>query len=77
MLMDGGASINILPLSLFNKLSHIKGALKHRNLSLSDFVGDPTEAKGIICKELTDGSKTMPTAFFMVDVKGCYIVLLG
>jgi hypothetical protein len=70
MLMDGGASINILPLSLFNKLSHIKGALKHRNLSLSDFVGDPTEAKGIICK-------TMPIAFFMVDVKGCYNVLLG
>jgi hypothetical protein len=77
MLMDGGASINILPLSLFKKLGHIEGDLKHINLSLSGFGGDPTEAKGIICKELTVGSKTMPMAFLVVDVKGRYNVLLG
>jgi hypothetical protein len=77
MLMDGGASINILPLSLFKKLNHIEGDLKHTDLSLSGFAGDPTEAKGIICKELTIGSKTLPTTFFMVDVKGRYNVLLG
>jgi hypothetical protein len=77
MLMDGGASINILPLSLFKKLGHIEGDLKHTDLSLSGFAGDPTKAKGIICKELTIGSKTVPTTFFMVDVKGCYNVLLG
>jgi hypothetical protein len=76
MLVDGGASINILPLSLLMKLSHIKGDLKHTNLSLSGFVGDPKEAKGIICKELMAGSKTVPTTFFVVDVKGCYNVLL-
>jgi hypothetical protein len=77
MLMDGGASVNILPLSLLKRLDHIEDDLKRTNLSLSDFVDDPTEANGIICKELTVGSKTMPTAFFMVDVKGCYNVLLG
>jgi hypothetical protein len=77
MRIDGGASINILSLSLFKKLSNIEGDLKHTNLSLSGFVGDPTEAKGIICKELMVGSKTMPMAFFVVAVKGRYIVLLG
>jgi hypothetical protein len=77
MLIDGGASINILPLSLLKKLSHVKGDLKRTNLSLSGFAGDPTEAKGIICKEVMVGSKTMPTTFFMVDVKGHYNVLLG
>jgi hypothetical protein len=77
MLMDGGASVNILPLSLFMKLDHIEGDLKRTNLSLNSFAGDPTEAKGIICKELTVGSKTMHTAFFVVDVKGRYNVLLG
>jgi hypothetical protein len=77
MLVDGGASINILPLSLLKKLSHVKGDLKRTNLSLSGFAGDPTEAKGIICKEVMVESKTMPTAFFMVDVKGHYNVLLG
>jgi hypothetical protein len=76
MLVDGGASINILLLSLFQKLGHVESDLKYTNLSLSSFAGDSTEAKGIICKEVTVGSKTMPTAFFVVDVKGCYNVLL-
>jgi hypothetical protein len=60
MLIDGGASINILSLLLFKKLGHVIGDLKHTNLSLSDFAGDPTEAKGIICKEVTVGSKIVP-----------------
>jgi hypothetical protein len=58
MLVDGGASINILPLSLFKKLGHVEGDLKRTNLSLGGFGGDPTEAKGIICKELTVGLDT-------------------
>jgi hypothetical protein len=33
--------------------------------------------KGIISKELTVGSKIVSTAFFVVDVKGRYNVLLG
>jgi hypothetical protein len=81
MLFDGATSINILLLSLFKKLSHVrgdlKGDLKRTNLSLRGFAGDPTEAKGIICKEVTVGSKTVPMAFFVVDVKGRYSVLLG
>jgi hypothetical protein len=48
MLIDGGASVNILPLSLLKKLSHVEGDLKRTNLSLSGFVCYPTEAKGII-----------------------------
>jgi hypothetical protein len=77
MLVDGGASINILLLSLFKKLDHIEGDLKCTILNLSGFAGDPTEGKGIVCKELTVGSKTVPMAFFVVDVKRCYNVLLG
>jgi hypothetical protein len=77
MLVDGGASINIMPLSLFKERGHVKGDLKCTNPSLSSFAGDPTEAKGIICKELMVGSKTVPMAFFVVDVMGRYNVLLG
>jgi hypothetical protein len=77
MLVDGGASINIFPLSLFKKLDHVEGDLKRTNLSLSGFAGDLTEAEGIICKELTVGRKTMRTFFSMVDVKGRYNMLLG
>jgi hypothetical protein len=77
ILVDGGTSVNILLLLLFKKLNHIEGDLKRTNLSLSGFVEDPMEAKGIIYKELMVGSKTMPATFFMVDVEGCYNVLLG
>jgi hypothetical protein len=55
----------------------LKVSFKRNNLSLSGFAGDLTEVKGIICKELTVGSKIVPTNFFMVDVKGRYNVLLG
>jgi hypothetical protein len=77
MLVDGGASINIMPLSPFKKLGHIEGDLKHTNLSLSGFVGDPIEPKGVICKVVTVGSKTVSTTFFVVDMKLRYNVLLG
>jgi hypothetical protein len=75
-LIDRGASIIIWPLLPFKKLNHIEGDLKRINLSLSSFAGDPTVAKGIICKEVMVGSKIVPTAFFVVDVKGHYNVLL-
>jgi hypothetical protein len=77
MLIDGGASINILPLLSFKKLGHVEGDLKCTNLSLGGFAGDPTEAKGIIYKEVIVGSKIVPMAFFVVDVKERYNVLLG
>jgi hypothetical protein len=51
--------------------------LKKTNMSLSGFLGEPAEAQGIVSKELTVGSKIVPTTFFMVDVKGRYNVLLG
>jgi hypothetical protein len=76
ILVDGGASVSILPLSLFKKVGHIKGDLKCINISLRGFTGDPTEAKGIIYKEVTVGSKTVHMAFFVVDMMGHYNVLL-
>jgi hypothetical protein len=77
MMIDGKASVNIMPMSLFKELGHTEGDLKWTNMSLSGFLGEPTEAKGIVSKGLTIGSKTMPTSFFVVDVKGRYNVLLG
>jgi hypothetical protein len=40
-------------------------------------LGEASDTKGIVSKELTVGSKTVLTAFFVVDVKGRYNVLLG
>jgi TRAP-type mannitol/chloroaromatic compound transport system substrate-binding protein len=56
MLVDGGASVNIMPLGLFEKLGHDESDLKQINMSLSGFSGEHVEAKGIVSKELTVGS---------------------
>jgi hypothetical protein len=45
MLVDGGANVNIMPLSVFKRLGHGEGDLKQTNLSLSGFSVEPTEAK--------------------------------
>jgi hypothetical protein len=47
------------------------------NTNLSAFTGDVTEAKGVMSIELMVGSKTLATAFFVVDVRGWYNLLLG
>jgi hypothetical protein len=77
MMVDEGAIVNIMSVTLFEKLGHTNEDLKHTNMSMSGFVDELTEAKGIVSKELTVGSKTMLTAFFIIDVKGRYNVLLG
>jgi hypothetical protein len=47
------------------------------NTNLSTFTGDVTEAKGVLSIELMVGSKTLVTAFFIVDVRGRYNLLSG
>jgi hypothetical protein len=44
---------------------------------LKDFGGNPSETKGVLNVELTVGSKTVPTTFFVIDGKGFYNLLLG
>jgi hypothetical protein len=77
MLVDGGACVNILPCSLFKKLCGGESELMRTNMTLNGFYGEASEAKGIVSKELTVGSKMIPTAFFVVEVKEKYNILLG
>jgi hypothetical protein len=63
MLVDGGACVNIMPYAVFEKLGHKDDELMKTNMTLSGFSGEASEAKGIISKELTVGSKTIPTTF--------------
>jgi hypothetical protein len=49
------------------------------NLTLNDMGGggDPIEARGIVSMELTMGSKSLSTTFFVFGVQGNYNVILG
>ncbi|KAM3299914.1 hypothetical protein ACQJBY_041083 [Aegilops geniculata] len=78
MLVDGGAVVNITPYSVFKKLDLDDNALMKTNMVLNGFEGkEKTQAKGVMCMELTVGSKTLATTFFIAKVQGNYSAILG
>jgi hypothetical protein len=70
MLVDGGAAINLMPYSIFKKLGRKVDKLIKTNLMLNSMGGNPMEARGVISMELTVGSKSLATTFFVVEVQG-------
>jgi hypothetical protein len=66
-----------MPFSLLRRLGRSTGNLIKTNITLSDFNGQTSEAQGILSVDLTVGSKTIPTSFFIINSKNTYTVLLG
>jgi len=77
MLVDGGAVVNLMPYATFRKLGKGVDDLLKVDMRLQDFTGKVSETKGAVNVELTIGSKTLLTTFFVVDTKGAYNILLG
>ena len=78
MLVDGGVVVNLMPYLVFKKLGLRDEELIKTNMVLNGFEGkEKTEAKCVMYVELTVGSKTLATAFFVAEVQGNYIVILG
>ena len=66
MLVFGGAIVNLIPYSLYKKLGRKDEELIKTNMTVSGVGGgDPISAKGVASMELTIGSKTLATAFFI------------
>jgi hypothetical protein len=76
ILIDGGAAINIMPYVMYRKLGKGDQDLTKIDMMLKDFEGNVSLAKGAVCIELTIGSKTLPTTFFVINGKGAYNLLL-
>jgi hypothetical protein len=66
-----------MPYSVLHQLGCSTGDLIKTNIMLSDFNGQTSEAQGILNVDLTVGSKTVLTSFFVVNSKSTYTVLLG
>jgi hypothetical protein len=62
--------VNAMLVATFEKLGFKENELVRTNTSLSVFIGDVIEAKGVMSVKLTIGSKTMATSFLVVGVKG-------
>jgi hypothetical protein len=67
MLVDGGAIVNLMPYSLFKKLGGSDDELIKTNMTVSGVGGELMGAKGVISMELTVGSKTLATTFFVAE----------
>ena len=77
MLVDGGASVNLMPYTTFRKLGKGLGDLIETDMMLKDFGGNASKTRGAINVELTIRSKTLLTTFFIIDRKSSYSLLLG
>jgi hypothetical protein len=77
MLVDTGAAVNIMPYLVLCRLGRSAKDLIKTNITLSDFNGQASEAQGILNMDLTGGSKTVLTSFFIISSKSTYTVLLG
>jgi hypothetical protein len=77
MLVDTSATINIMPYSVLCRLGRSVEDLIKTNVTLCDFNGQASEAQGVLNVDLTVGSKTILTSFFIVSSKSTYTVLLG
>jgi hypothetical protein len=78
MLVDGGAIVNLMLYSLFKKHGGSDEELIKTNMIVSEIGGgEPIGAKGVITMELTIGSKTLATAFFVAETQGNFSLILG
>jgi hypothetical protein len=78
MVVDGGAIVNLMLYSLFKKLGGSDEELIKTNMTVRGVRGgEPMGAKGVISMELTIGSKTLATAFFVAKTQGNFSLILG
>ena len=77
MLVDRGTSINLMPYTTFRKLGKGPEDLIETDMMLKDFGGNTSKTRGAINVELTIGSKTLLTTFFVIDGKWSFCLLLG
>nr|CAD1824993.1 unnamed protein product [Ananas comosus var. bracteatus] len=77
VMVDGGAMVNVMPTSFFRKLGRGKNELKPTDIIMTDFTGSGQQARGVLTTEITVGSKTLKTTFFVVNADSHYNLLLG
>lgn len=77
VLVDNGATMNILPVSMMKKLSKTNNDLVPMEIFVYGFSGNATRTRGVLSLKLKVGSKTQIISFFVVDTSSNYNVLLG
>jgi hypothetical protein len=68
MLVDGGVAVNLMSYSMFKNLEREYDELVKTNLILNSVESNLMDARSNISMELTVGSKSLTTVFFIVEV---------
>jgi hypothetical protein len=76
ILVDGGAVVNLMSYTMLHKIGKPDEDLTQTDIMLVEFEGNVSPAQGAICVELTIGSQTLLTAFFVIKGRGSYNLLL-
>ena len=77
VLVDGGATVNLLPQSLLSKIGLVDSDLKSHNVVLTNYEGTTGNSLGAVEVELIVGSVSRTIMFMVVPSKANFNVLLG
>ncbi|KAM2620250.1 hypothetical protein TB1_036299 [Malus domestica] len=75
--VDCGATVNIMPLNIMKALRRSNDELIPSGITMSSFVGDKSQTKGVLPLTVNIAGRTHMTSFFVVDSKTEYNALLG
>jgi len=77
VLVDGGATVNLLPQSFLRKIGLFDSNLKPHNVILTNYEGTTGNSLGVVEVDLIVGSISRTTMFMVVPSKANFNVLLG
>ncbi|KAM2696638.1 hypothetical protein EV1_041003 [Malus domestica] len=75
--VDCGATVNIMPVNIMNALRRSNDELIPSGITMSNFVGDKSQTKGVLPLAVNITDRNHMTTFFIVDSKTEYNALLG
>ena len=76
-LVDNGASVNLMPKSIFETLPHGQERLIPHEVMLSGFASNKSKTLGHIMVDLKVGPLRSPTRFHILEEETSYHLLLG
>nr|KYP49162.1 hypothetical protein KK1_029096 [Cajanus cajan] len=77
VLVDGGATINILPRTMLKRFGKTMADLKPHNILFSDYAGKLSQPEGMSFLDVQIGSVKRTTMFIITPSKANFNVLLG
>jgi hypothetical protein len=75
--MDGGASINIMPMSTLKKVGIPENRIVKSLIGITGFQGDKKESLGYVIVDLAVGPIRTATKFHIIDAQTNYQIILG